>query len=78
MQLPCTCNLLIKLQHSALVTLKYFYIYSVYPKKTVVLAFKICPTKSVCLACIKIHLIKIIPSTKKKLYRKAQSQSNVV
>ena len=67
MQWPCTCNLLIKLQHSALVTLKYFYIYSLCSKKTVVLATKICPKKSVCLACIKIHLIKIMPSTKEKI-----------
>jgi len=47
---------------------KYYYLR---PKNTFVLAFKICPTKSVCLACSKIHLIKAMSSTKKKLYTKA-------
>ena len=44
--------------------------YSLRPKNTVVLAFKICPTKSIYLACIKINLIQTIPSIEKKLYRK--------
>ena len=44
--------------------------YSLHPKISVVLAFKFCPTKSVVLACSEIHLIKAMPSTKKKLYRK--------
>ena len=40
------------------------------PQKSVVLAFKFCPTKSVVLACNEIHLIKVIPCTKKALHRK--------
>ena len=43
--------------------------YSLRPTKSVVLAFKFCPTKSVVLACNEIHLIKVIPSTKKALHR---------
>ena len=51
--------------------------YYLRPQKTNVLAFKICLTKSVCLACSKIYLIKAIPSTKKKYIQKsAQSQSH--
>jgi len=44
--------------------------------KIIVVAFKIYPTKSICLACINIHIIKAISNIKKNLYRSAWSQSN--
>ena len=43
----------------------------------VVLAFRICPTKSVDLACNGIYLIKAIPSTKKALYRKTRRANQI-
>ena len=46
------------------------HMYSLRPTKSIVLEFKLCPTKSVVLACNEIHLIKVIPSTKKLLHRK--------
>lgn len=52
--------------------------YSLRSRKTVVLDFKICPTKSVCLACSKIHLTKAMLSTKKKLYRKAHRSNQML
>jgi len=48
------------------------------PQKSVVLAFKFCPTKSVVLACNEIHLIKAIPSTKKALHRKAHRANQIL
>ena len=52
--------------------------YYLRPQKTNVLAFKICLTKSVCLACSKIYLIKAIPSTKKRLYRKTHRANQIL
>jgi len=51
--------------------------YSLRPTKSVVIAFKFCPTKSVVLACNEIHLIKVIPSTKKALHRKAHRANQI-
>ena len=47
------------------------------PQKSVVLAFKFCPTKSVVLACNEIHLIKVIPCTKKVLHRKTHRANQI-
>ena len=46
------------------------HMYSLRPTKSIVLEFKLCPTKSVVLACNEIHLIKVLPGTKKALHRK--------
>ena len=51
--------------------------YSLRPTKSVVLKFKFCPTKSVVLACNEIHLIKVIPSTKKTLHRKTHRTNQI-
>ena len=45
---------------------------------SVVLAFKFCPTKSVVLSCNEIYLIKAIPSTKKRLYRKTHRANQIL
>ena len=52
-------------------------IYSLRPTKSVVLAFKFCPTKSIVLVCNKIHLIKVIPSIKKTLRRKTHRANQI-
>ena len=52
--------------------------YSLRPTKSIVIAFKFCPTKSVVLACNEIHLIKVIPSTKKALHRKAHRANQIL
>ena len=46
------------------------HMYSLRPTKSIVLEFKFYPTKSVVLACNEIHLIKVLPGTKKALHRK--------
>ena len=41
------------------------------------LVFEFCPTKSVVLASNEIHLIKVIPSTKKVLHRKMHRANQI-
>ena len=53
------------------------HMYSLRPTKSIVLEFKLCPTKSVVLACNEIHLIKVLPGTKKALHRKKQSANQI-
>ena len=52
--------------------------YSLRPAKTICLAFKFCPTKTVRLDCSKVHLIKAISNTKKKLYEPIKCLSRSV
>ena len=60
--------------HCGLFTCK---MYSLRHTKSVVLTFKFCHTESIVLACNKIHLIKIIPSTKRALHRKTHRANQI-
>ena len=53
------------------------HMYSLHPTKSIVLEFKFCTTKSVVLAYNGIHLIKVIPSTKKVLHRKMHRANQI-
>ena len=48
------------------------------PTKIIRLAFKFCPTKIVHLDCSKIHLIKVISNTKKKLHWKGYGANQML
>ena len=52
-------------------------LYSLRPIKSIVSTFKFCPTKSVILVCNEIHYIKVIPSTKKALYKKTHKAKQI-
>ena len=52
-------------------------IYFLRPTKSVILAFKFCPTKNIVLSCNEIHLIKVIPNTNKALHRKMDRANQI-
>ena len=48
------------------------------PRKTVHLAFKFCPTRTVCLDCSKVSLIKVISNIKKELHREGYEANQML